>query len=222
MPSLREKLDDIICKDYYAEAPKDYWRVSGLGMPYDQYHRRLGTAIDEIDNYDLARGMMIPMIGTKMHDMIQELTQRADVKILGMEQEVEDKDRNVKGHYDLYVEIDGKKILYDIKTINSKAYSYMKNEGGGIIKPYDHHVKQILCYDLLMGQAADEIRLFYISRDDGRREEIPVERSPELVKDILAEFDLLNDCWETKTPPPVPDQDSWAYKYSKYKSQMNV
>jgi len=223
MPSLREQLDGVISKEFYSQLPKDYWRVSSIGMPFDAYHRRLGTATDPIDDYDLSRSQMLMKMGTLVHELIQEETKKCEkVKILGMEDTVSSDEYNVKGHYDIYVEIDGKKILYDIKTVNSFAYSHMKKEGGGVIKPYDHHVKQLLAYDYIMGQEADELRLFYVGRNEGRREEIPVERNPEMLAEVLAEWDMLNECWETKTPPNPPEPDTFQYKYSNYKSKMHI
>jgi len=209
MSSLREQLDLVIAKNYYAQEVPDYWRVSSISMPWDAYHKRLGSTPDEIDDYDLAREEMKMKLGELIHLMLHDLTKQApDVEVLGSEEEVWDRERNLCGHYDEKVKIGDKKIRYDYKTVNEKAYSYMKWEGDeNSLTPYPHHVTQLCVYEHLDPDKTDELRLFYIDRNNGRREEIPVEYNQAMVDEGLAEIDMLNKCWESKTPPPPPELD---------------
>jgi hypothetical protein len=227
MPNIREKIDQHYAKEYYKRGAEeqDYWRVSSIGMPWDAYHKRANAPLDEEDPYDISRGQMIMDMGTGIHriiqDIVRQLAKDKQVKIVGMEAEVSDDKYNVKGHYDMFLNFDGYEILYDIKTINERAYTRMKTEGGGSIKPYDHHIKQLLAYDWLLGEEADELRILYVDRNNGRREEIPVERNPSILEEVFAEWDMLNACWESKTPPPAPDMSTFQYKYSNYKNLIH-
>jgi hypothetical protein len=218
-------------------------------MPFDQYHRRLQSTPDDIDPYAYARETMVLEWGTIIHKTIQALVSelakddKYGVEILAIETpdapeatRVSWPEMEVTGHFDIYIKFlsTGLTVLYDIKTINERAYTRMKAEGGGVIKPYDHHVKQLLCYDFLLGvdpswsasrkalTRPDELRLLYVDRNNCRREEIVVERNEEILAEVKAEFEMLQDCWSRKIAPPPPALDSWQYKYSNYKNQVLV
>lgn len=243
MNSIREGLDRYYAKQYWDNAmtPQDYWRVSSLEMPWDAYHRRLQSPPDYVGDvvldktkkaivlseYDISRGAMVMDMGTSLHRIVQDILPHLEgIEIIGVEFDVQDEVLGVKGHPDMYIRFieNGRKILYDIKTINERAWDNMKREGlkAGLpgLMPYPHHEKQVLMYDYLEGQQADEIRLFYIDRNNGRREEIPVERDPAKLQESLDQVAFLNECWRTKTPPPVPPIGSWEMTYSNYQHLM--
>jgi len=230
--NIREKIDKLLTEKYYKglEGVPDYWRVSSIGMAYDAYCRRLKLETDESDTWDIAREQTVMLLGTNIHVSIQNLIKEIpDVEVIGMEEEIKNDELNLVGHYDVYLKFkeNNQKIFYDIKTINEKAYTRMaadgeRKTGMRVIQPYEHHVKQVLVYDWMLGQEADEIRILYMDRNNGRREEVPIERNEVILQEALDEFRMLNECWENKTPPVEPDIDSWAYKYSKYKNQMNI
>lgn len=234
--SLRQIVDDQLVAIYEEERkhPKDYWRISGVGNPFAQYHDRLGSPRDPYDPYMLALNQLTMAMGTATHELINDLVRQSGAKVIFMDtkdpdspERFEVREGSVVGHPDLAIEIEGKAILYDIKSVNSGAFTRMKKEGGGMIKPYEHHVKQITKYfDLVKKRFPEydwEMRLLYISRDDGRREEIPVEFDLGILGRVDAEFKYLDECWEKKTPPPPPPQDSWMAnpKYSCYTGLMN-
>lgn len=235
MTSLREKLDQVLLKEYEDDCntPRDYWRISALGQPFDAYHRRLQSPRDEYDPWDKARSVLIPKLGTGIHDLVNDLVQKTDLEIIFLDHkdnaerfQVRDEELNCVGHPDMGVVIDGVGILYDIKTVNSGAFTHMKKDGGGKIKAYHHHLLQIHKYfdclskDPRTQGKITEMRLLYISRDDGRREEIPVPFDPGILGEANAEFKYLNECWERQEPPAPPDIKSFQHKYSDYKNQM--
>ena len=95
-------------------------------------------------------------------------------------------------------------IIYEIKTINSKAFWWMSKGPKGF-QPKEDHVKQAHLYLHYLKDEFPNIltRLLYVSRDDMTTQEAAVEYDKALAKMTIQKFELLNECWAKKEMPPV-------------------
>lgn len=242
--NLRELIDRYFANEYRKRTPRGFWRVSKIGMPFDQYHERIGSPKDEADDYTISRHLLVAELGTACHkrffEIIKEMSDNTEstededrgtvfkypIDILMSEQEIIDETHNLSGHPDLVLTFTdtNRKVLYDFKTVNEHAWSKMKQDGNGYISAYPHHIKQILIYDYILSNhydiVVDEIRLWYWDRNTGRREEVVVQRDPAVMDEVFEEIRMLEECLKTNTPPPAPSKDSWQFKYSNYKNLM--
>lgn len=124
---------------------------------------------------------------------------------------VEDEHR--KGEYDVILNVDGKKILYDFKTVHSRKF-HNNNKQGWDKDIHYHH--QIVTYWDMLKEKPDECRLCYISKDDLCIQEVPV--YPDKIIDAVREdWALLIGAW-TAGIEPEANPLSWECKKCGYKN----
>lgn len=93
-------------------------------------------------------------------------------------------------------------IIYEIKSINSKAFWWMEKEGT-IVK--EEHKNQCHLYlDYLIKEIPNvQAKVLYISRDDMTTKEAQIFYDKDLAKLSKNKFKLLNEYWKKKEVPPV-------------------
>ena len=126
---------------------------------------------------------------------------------------VEDKELNFSGYADFVWDTGEKKIVYEVKSKNSKAFWYMKDKGEGANR---HHEMQLWLY--LYNLGIEDGRLLYVEKDALSILEYPVQLSDEKLRDeVMEELDILNRAWKEQLPPPVPeDLIKWKATYCSY------
>lgn len=185
------------------------WRASQIGgCPRKHYLLRKGA---EQTNPPDERTQRVFAAGDTFHKFVQDIVDEKGYA-LHVEQEVFDTELDLGGRYDLLVSAGENKILYDIKSVHSRAFWNMEKEGKEV---YPHHKMQLATYALLLkraGTPVDEMRMFYVSKDDLCCKEVTVQFTPELEKTILDEVALLNKHWKENTLPECTCE-GWQIQY---------
>lgn len=161
-----------------------------------------------------ARKQRVFTAGDLFHEWLQGITRESGLSI-AQELELQDETLMIRGHIDDLVLVDDKLILYDYKSQNSRAFTYMKDNK----RPMSHyHKMQLGTYMLMLrkwfappnyflverGLSIDmlgESRILKISKDDLRMAEEQLLWSPELEKDIVGYWRTLNGYWNNKALP---------------------
>ncbi len=189
------------------------WHISKIGSCMrGTYLQRLGHKPDkEIDD----RTLRIFDIGNKIEDWVVDLLKSQKGVIVETQTRVEDLKLNVSGYSDVIVQYNGEKVLYEIKSKNSRAFTWMDKKGEGANR---HHEYQIWMYLKLLG--LDKGNIIYISKDDMRVLEYPVMlANKSLEQEVMSWLDTMNKCWEKRELPPLPDKNAWQSKWCNYHKQ---
>lgn len=163
------------------------------------------------------RRLRIFSVGDIFHEWIQSKLKKTGI-LIKVEGEIVNTKYNYRGRYDALVEKNGKKLVYDFKTVHSRAYHYKDF-------PYKHHQIQLASYVLFLQKDypdLDEGRLLYISKDDLCLKEIPLKLTQEWKKKVLKELKVLNKYYKIgKIPSKLPLEEngdlSWQCKWCQYK-----
>lgn len=164
--------------------------------------------VPKIVSDDDARKQRVFTSGHIFHSWIQELTKKSGVSI-AQELELQDEELKIRGHIDDLLLIDGKLMLVDYKTQNSRAFDYKRPMS------YYHKMqlgtymymmikKGMLSYgDCKMINVKDltEARILKIEKDTLRMQEEQLLWSDELAKEVQDYWTTLNKHWEKRTLP---------------------
>lgn len=204
--------------DYIAQQDKKEftcWRASQIGgCPRAHFYKRAGVAPTTPPD---ERTNRIFQAGHIFHEFVQRIAEQ-HAKWVNIEQELYDESLDTGGRYDLLLEINGEKVLYDIKSQHSRSFWWMAKQakaGKPILEQYPHHKTQLGTYLLLLRRKGVDVkkgRIFYLSKDDLAYEEVTMTLTPDLEKKILDEIKLLNSHWKAQTPPPCTCE-GWRVKY---------
>jgi hypothetical protein len=186
----------------------EYWSASSAGYCYRRLiFERLGVPHVEKDGD--ARKQRVFTAGAQFHEWLQSITREAKLSV-AQENEIQDEDLMVRGHFDDLVYVEGKLILYDYKSQNSRAFSYKKPE-----MSYFHHMqlgtylyilRKLKTINGLKGRVdthdLTESRILKISKDDLRLAEEELLWSPELAEEVIDYWKELNRLWKARKVPP--------------------
>lgn len=192
----------------------DYWSASSAGYCQRKLlFERLGVPSTLPDD---PRKQRVFSAGHIFHNWIQELTRNAGVSI-AQEVELQDEALMVRGHFDDLVLIDGKLILLDYKTVNSRSFLWAKKNGNTMshyhkmqLGTYLHMLRQgnlsITRAAAPKGFSVDtkeltEARILKIEKENLMMMEQQLMWSPELDSEVLDYWNSLNAHWEAKTFP---------------------
>lgn len=228
-----------LVNDYLAlEAAKvrdygDYWSASSAGY----CHRKV--IFDRLKVPQVtqdARKTRVFESGKIFHEWIQGITKQAGISV-AQEVELQDEKLMVRGHFDDLVlivepptEMEIKKarqmgaslrqhlILYDYKTQNSQAFTWMKKQPDRKMSHY--HTMQLGTYMYMLNKGVSdwadnlepdvvpeealpitEARILKISKDDLRLAEEQLLWTPELEKKVVEYWTTLNGYWREKKIP---------------------
>ena len=214
---VRKAVDEYLLKKSKEKRDYgDYWSASSAGycMRKNIFDR---LQVPHVETESDARKQRVFESGHIFHEWIQRLTKEAGLSV-AQENELIDDKIMVKGHFDDLVRIDGKLLLIDYKTQNSRAFSYAKPE----ISHY--HRMQLATYMYMLRKGLynrveaeaykvangeypvdttklDEARLVKISKDDLRMGEQQLHWTPGLEKLVYEYWSTLNSYWKNKRLP---------------------
>lgn len=191
---LKKKSEEV--RDY-----GNYWSASSAGycMRYNILKRLKIPSVPEIED-DQARTTRVFESGHIFHEWIQRITKDAGISI-AQENELQDEDLMIRGHFDDLVLIKDKIQLIDYKTAHSMAFEWKKKQ------PLSHyHTMQLATYMYMLRKQdktkdLEEARLISISKDDLRLDEKQLLWTPNLEKEIVGYWKTLNGYWSKKTLP---------------------
>jgi len=224
-------------RDKLKETNRDHtkWHLSGLGScPRKRIYQRLNTA----GLNDCPKSLKNFAFGNMIHSYIQTQTRNnpSDTfRIIGEEITLPYHDQGISfgrskwlnkisGHADLLVEINGKNILYELKSIHYLAMNrYMKGDlEQNLTEAYPWHHAQLSGYVYFMRDAGftiDEAKIVYICKSNMFMVEVPLQMT-----DVEAELEYLEHALkvfqETNTmPPKIPsgDRTYWQCDYCQYR-----
>lgn len=177
--------------------------------------------VPKIESDGDARRTRVFEAGHAFHKWYQDITKDAGISI-AQELELQDEDLKIRGHFDDLVLIDGKLILYDVKTVNSRAFMWAKKKGNAISH---YHRMQLGTYmymlrrhHLTYGNGVDganvdidqikpllkdltEARILKIEKDSLMMGEQQLMWTPDLERDVVQYWRTLNGYWKKKTIP---------------------
>jgi CRISPR/Cas system-associated exonuclease Cas4 (RecB family) len=153
--------------------------------------------------------------GNLLHAYIERAALWTD-SLIASEETLEDDHRI--GHFDMILSThDINRVMYDIKTINSKKAYFMERDGN---RADPQHIAQLVSYAIMYPGDLDELRLAYVVRDTMEVREVEVERSFS-EKAVLADWDALIEAWECPEPSErdLANPIGWECKYCQYGSE---
>lgn len=184
-----------------------HWSPSRLGSCLcGMYLERLGVPPDE--EFD-DRTLRVFSAGKLFEDWVIGLITKTDVKF---ETQVEClwEEMDARGYADLVVE-NGTKIVYEIKSKNSRAFWYMDKKKEG---PNRQHALQLWYY--LECLKLPQGRLLYLEKDTLTTLEYIVLHSDDLLRqEVTAQLTLLNRAWKEKIAPPYATE-GWQVDYCRF------
>lgn len=106
-------------------------------------------------------------------------------------------------------------IIYEIKSVNSRAFWWMAKSPKGF-QPKPDHVKQahLYLYELRDKYPGIEARVLYVARDDMSTQECDILYDEAHAQSQVEKFGVLNECWKNKVVPPV--EPAITQEYGKY------
>jgi len=203
---LTEIIDTYIAeKNANSQRENNKFRVSDAGRcRLMRFWKRQGKPVS--NDFD-ERTLRVFEVGNVFHIWLQDLLQE---KGLLVEREFEVEDAHRIGHIDALVKNGNGLILYDFKTVNSKKFSYIKKEGD------IHYAFQVASYAMMLPFGVSEAAIVYISKDDLRIAEMPVDLDG-IKSKVTDDWTILIQAWENQVEP-TPNPMSWECKYCNYQS----
>ena len=209
--SLTKTIDDHIANSRGDHQPSDNFYATELGSCSRKAVLR--RARFEPEPFD-ERTLRVFKVGEILHKFVQDI-----LKIEGLLVATEEpaKQWGISGRIDAVVEVEGRNILFEIKSVNSRKFSYLNSESD------PHYYMQTTFYQMVLQEKYNfsSTRLIYLSKDDLRIKEIeiPVERWKPKVEENIKE---LQEAWENwkndKVLPDVLEKGNWKCKYCNLKS----
>jgi len=202
MSNLYESGVRQIIDEYLIEESKkvrdygDYWSASSAGYCMRKnIFERLG--VPKVEAEDEARKQRVFTAGHLFHEWIQQLTTDAKCTI-AQEDELQDEDIMVRGHFDDIIQAEGKLILYDYKTANSRSFDYKKELS-------HFHRMQLGTYLYMLRKGKyknlDEARILVLEKDTLRTKEFQLFWDAKLEKDVYSYWSTLNGYLKAKKMP---------------------
>lgn len=195
-----EKLADALEEGHMSFARGDSYRKktsfapSGFGYGSSNCPRYWYIAFGGADFKETAdsTGIAMMMTGSASHERIQKALDNAGV-VAEEEKEMLWEDPPIRGFADLILEIDGERVVAEIKTAGPDVFLYRKSTG----KPAVYHLYQILLYMMIEG--TDKGVLLY--EDRGNLNILPImitmnKRNERILNDALDWMRSVRAHWE--------------------------
>lgn len=219
--SVQSVLDDFLKDEMKRKKERKTKRFYASSLGFCKRKQIWKRKNEEESNLIDKRTLKVFSVGNIFHQWIQELLKKAITEkgsTVEIEKEVVNEEYDFKCRYDLLVQLNknSKRLLYDFKSVNSRAFHWLKNTGKPVAKEY--HKMQVVS-PAVMDESleVDECRLLYISKDDLCMVEIPV-----LVKDykdkVINELKELNyyykkDILPERIPEIEEGKPNWECGY---------
>lgn len=156
-----------------------YWHIAFTGAYFD----------DTADSV----GIAMMMTGSASHERIQSALEKTGI-VVETEREMKWDSPPIRGYADLILEIDGEKVVAEIKTTGPDAFLYRQATS----KPAVYHLYQILIY--MMIEEVDKGVLLYENR--GTLQILPImvkmnEKNRKILEDALGWMRSVHSHWES-------------------------
>ncbi len=170
-----EKLEAAIERGYKKQAREDKFTTKKTFAPSSiggyqgicaRYWYQAFNGADFIDKSD-SRGIASMANGTAAHERIEQVLEDAEV-LVAKEIEMQMADPPIRGYMDVIVEIDGEKVVGEIKTTLAEGMAWRVNT----MKPSAQHMYQILVY--MKSQGMKKGFMLYENKNDQTVLIIPV------------------------------------------------
>ena len=197
---------------------RESWYPTDLGKCLTgAYWARMGKEPIEFSD----RQLRVFKVGTIFERFITDLIdENKNGYKVELQVPVRDEKLDLSGYADMVITTSEKRIVYEIKSIHSRAFWHMEREGGAA----EHYKLQLFAYLYMLN--IDEGRLLYISKDDlAISEYVVLRNNKKLEVEFLREMEILNRAWRDKKPPkPEPTiikegnkyKINWKAKYCSY------
>ncbi|MCK4307306.1 PD-(D/E)XK nuclease family protein [candidate division WOR-3 bacterium] len=192
----------------------DWWHASSLGLCMRKhYFRRMGLSVSNPTPY---RIRFVAQDGNAGHAWREKAAKSMGV-LIACEERLRDKKLKYSGRFDLLIELQGEKVLIDIKTQRPEAFFRRSRKSKG--EQVENFQKQQLASYVYFAKKKwpdlKEARIYYVDRGGGVREEFSFLFKKERFKKVTDELKTLNKYWEKKKIPPV--DKTWLCKFCNYK-----
>lgn len=195
----------------------EFWSASSAGYCMRKLiMERLGVPrVSEID----ARTTRVFESGHIFHEWLQRITKDAGISI-AQELELQDETLMIRGHIDDLVLVNGKLILLDYKTVNSRSFMWAKKNGNAMSH---FHKMQLGTYMYMLRKDPhfswagekelgsrpewlklsdlSEARILKIEKDALMMGEQQLMWTPALEKEVYGFWSTLNGYWKNKKLP---------------------
>jgi len=155
--------------------------------------------------------------GHSVHARYDELFNILDkigtIKLIGIETPLPINKYGIRGTADALIEMNGKKIIVDFKSISEKSFKYMSERQG--CAKFDH-VAQTLVYCHLFKY--DYVMVIYETKGTQSVGSYIYKYDEELAKNCMDKFIYLKGCLNTKVIPKKYSESSFSCKYCRYRN----
>ncbi|MEM7828008.1 MAG: Dna2/Cas4 domain-containing protein [Candidatus Aenigmatarchaeota archaeon] len=205
--NLQKVVDSYIKENSNDTPPEDFkFRVSDSGRCHlFRFWKRQRRPFSNPYPENNRRTMQI---GNMIHSFFQDVLEASNV-LEHKEFLLEDEHRI--GHVDMIVRINDKRILYELKTANSRAFQYVSKDNNIL------HSMQAYTYSLMLPFRVDDVRIAYISKEDMEIKEFSVLNINDIASKVNQDWKILIDAWE-KQKEPAPNPQGWECRYCVYLS----
>ena len=170
----------------HGECPR-YWYIAFDGAVFE-------------DNADAYGGANMTS-GTKSHERIQEAMSNVEGFLIDSEFKVTYNDPPIFGFGDVMLNVDGKELLGEIKTMPMEGFEYRKKVG----KPKLGHLVQLLIYMKILNKT--EAVLIYENKNNHELLILPVEISDYYIKWVNQTFDWMKTVRKAWTDRTLPEKN---------------
>jgi CRISPR/Cas system-associated exonuclease Cas4 (RecB family) len=170
----------------HGECPR-YWYIAFDGTTFE----------DHADAYGGAN----MTAGTKSHERIQEAMGNVPDFLVSSEFKITHNDPPIFGFGDVILNVEGKELLGEIKTMPMEAFEYRKAAG----KPAKYHLVQLLIYMKILNKT--EAVLIYENKNNHELLILPVEINDYYIKWVNGTFDWLRAVRKAWTDRTLPEKN---------------
>jgi CRISPR/Cas system-associated exonuclease Cas4 (RecB family) len=206
MKNKYNTIDDAICGYLDKESKRtnvkrgfDYWSASSLGKC--RRYQTLCRANIQNNNTVNYAWRNAAMDGHAGHEWRQAALESIGV-LKSKELPLIDEKLHYRGHYDMVVELNGKLVVGDIKTMNNRAFRARSRMPGGI-DPC--HKRQLASYFYFLRRDVypdlKGAHLYYVNKNTGEREEYSIYFERGFLTDVINELKDLNRHWDAGLLP---------------------
>lgn len=195
-----EKLSRSIENAYLAqrrpagELTKKTFAPSGIGYGHNRCARYWYQAFNGANFEDTvdAVGVANMSNGSFTHERVQKIFEETGL-LVEQEREVKLESPPIRGFVDVIIKMDGEEVVGEIKSTNSRAFSFRQNS----MSPSINHLYQILIY--LKATGINKGFMYYENKDDQTFLIIPVtlnERNEKIINDAFEWLRRVRKNWE--------------------------
>lgn len=200
-----------IINNYYLSRQKDRKPTHFYASGINKCPRQMFFDFKKAPKKDLdANILRLFELGNRVHQMIVDaMVSAKDIEVIAAEINIPPQEL-VSGRVDAIIKIEDELIVLDIKSINGRAFGYLK-------EAKEDHILQIQLY--LYYYKIQKGMLLYVDKDTLRMKEYIVEYDETVVKNLLEELAILRKQIENNE---VPERLSnyptfWKCKYCAYR-----